>query len=512
MAAPTLAQSSTTTGLAGLRDVDNPPLLTLNEAFRLAGERSLDLRIAQLKVDESKATVTKAWSAVVPSLSLGAEYTFNFPEQEAALGSEEQFQQQALLFESIANITEGAAAQNPDPIARQAAFEQAAELRDTAKTLRNTEVTSFVVVPAHVVNGSLQFAMPLFSPRSVSAVQNAYSGVEITRLSVRSAQANVLWGVARTYAAAAGTRALLGTVAEQVESTKRHFTRVENRHALGYETDLALERARLDVKKAEMQERQAKAGYKSAKAALAALIGAVSDFDVDAAPAIGAGLDAVGFNELLTRAYDSRVDFKVQKHMLELADRGRRDAWMRFLPSFQLVAQGRYTSNTSGLTNQPITGAVIVQGSLPLYDGGQTFGAIDEANAKVSQELLRVRQIEEGIERELRGTLDDLAVKKDAVTTTAELATLAKQQAQNAENLYDQGMVTQNDLADARLGAFAAAVDAQRAQFDLQTAQLGLAHAIGELQAYIKLDDSVPAPLADDEAERARQAMDRVKE
>jgi len=70
-AGPALAQqSSSMTGLAGLRPVAQPQVLTLQEAFRMAGERSTDLRIAALKVDESKAQLTKAWALVLPNISL----------------------------------------------------------------------------------------------------------------------------------------------------------------------------------------------------------------------------------------------------------------------------------------------------------------------------------------------------------------------------------------------------------------------------------------------------------
>lgn len=509
---PTSGAPGGTTGLAGLRAVDAPKLISLDDAFRMAAERSTDLRITQLKIDESKANVTKAWAVLLPNISLGADYNFNYPEQEAALGSAEQFQQQALIFDTLANITEGGAAQNPDPAARRAATEQAAKLRSTANDLRNSEVASFVIQPAHVVNGNLTFSMPLFSGRALPLLQNAYAAVDITRLSAQSAQAAVLWGVARTYYTLAATQQLVVTAHEQVESTRRHLTTTTNRKEQGYETELSLQRAVLEVKKAEMQERQALGGLRAAKAGLAALIGVVDDFTVATPPPVAAVNESVPFDQLLVRAWESRPDLRVQKQMLAIADRGRTDSWMRFLPSVQLIAQGRYTTNTGGLTNEPFTGAVIVQGSMPLYDGGQTFGAIDEANAKVGQEILRTRQLEETIERELRGTLDDLRLKQENATTSAELADLAKKTADNAEALYSEGAVTQSDVSDARFGAFAAEIEAQKARLDLETARIGLAYAVGELQSYVKSSDYEAAPLTADEENAARGALDRVKD
>jgi outer membrane protein TolC len=505
------AQGTSTTGLLGLRPTDQPRRISLDEAFRLAGEQSLDLRIAATRVAESEAQLTQAWALILPNISLGAEYTINLPEQKAAFGSPEQNAQQALLFDSIANLTAAQAAQIPDPVQRAGALEQAEALRKSASAIRNAEIPEFVVLPGQVLNGSLTASLPLFNARSFPLLQNAYSAVEITKLSTRQAQAGVLWGVARTYYQLAATQELVGIVGQQVASSKRQLDVTKQRFEQGYETSLALERAELDVKRAEQQERAAKAGLRAAKGALAGLLGLMDDFEVEAPPPTTAAALPT-FDALLQRAFDTRIELRVQKQLLAIAERNRTESWLRFLPSFQLVTQGRYTTNTAGFTNLPFTGAVIFQGSLPIFDGGQTIGAINEADAKLQGEILRARQLEQAIERELRGTLDDLAVKEENARTLQEVADLAKKTAENAANLYAEGVVRQNDVSDARLGAFAAEVDAQKARLELENARLGLAYAVGELATLIKVDDVAPAPLSPAEADAARATMDKVKD
>ena len=500
-----------TTGLGGLRPVDQPKLLTLADAFRIAGEQSVDLRIASTRVDVARAQVTQAWSAILPRVSLGGDYTLNIPEQTAAFGSVEQNQSQALLFDSIAGLTAAQAAQIADPVQRQAALEQAATLSATAKGLREAPVAEFAILPRHVVQGSLTATMPLFNARSIPQMQNAYAAVNVSKLSTRQAQASVLWGVARTYYQLAATKQLVTTAEEQVQLTTRTRDLIKARQEQGYETTLALERSELDVKKAEQQVRSARGGLRAAKAGLAAVLGLVDDFDVEPPPPFQALEVQASFDDLLQRAWDSRIDLRVQKEMLVIAQRSRTDAWFRFLPSFQIQAQGRYTSNTSGFTSQPFTGAVIVQGSLPIFDGGQTIGVIDEANAKLSQEVLKVRQLEQTIERELRGSLDDIALKTENATTLTEVAELAKKTATNAEELYTQGVARQDDVSDARLGAFVAEIEAQKARLELENSRLGLAYAVGELAMTIKAEDTVPAPLTDADIADADKRMDGVK-
>lgn len=501
-----------TTGLSGLRPLDVPPLITLAEAFTLSATTNVDLRVAAAQLAASKANLTKAWAVLLPNISLGAQYTFNYPDQTAQFGDPAQYEQQALLFNSIADITEQSAAMNPDPIAQRAAVERAAELRKAASDIARTEPMDIVLAPPHVVEGNLTFAMPLFNGRAFPLLQNAYGGVELTRLSVEQARAAVLWGTAQAYLQAVATKSIVAITDEQVASTKRHLGLAVQRHQQGLITDLALERADLEVKKAEQQARQARAGLRAAKAALAGMIGRTDDFEVAAPPPVDALELGAKPEELLVRAWSQRLDLRVQKASLALAQRSSAEAWMRFLPSFQLVAQGRYTSNTSGFSSQPLAGAVVVQGTLPIYDGGMTFGSIAETDAKVGAELLRVRQLEQAIERELRGTLDDLALKSDNVSTTAGLAQLARKQAATAEDLYAQGVMTETDLRDARLGQFAADVDAARARLELETARLGLAYALGQLPTAAHVEGATLAPVSDEERAAALESMARVPE
>jgi outer membrane protein TolC len=509
-APPTSGAPQGTTGRLGLRPVEHPPTITLPEAFALAASKSTDLRVAAAQVRAAEASITKAWAVLLPNISIGANYTFNAPEQTARFGSEEQLKQQALLFNSLGDLTAQSAALTPDPVQRQATLERAAELRAAADQLANQKVAEFIIQPAHVLDGNLTFAMPLFSGRALPLLQNAYGAVALTKLSTQQAKAAVLWGVAQAYLQAVATKNIVAIADEQVASARRHHALAEQRATQGMLTALAVERALLDVKKAEQQATQARGAQRMAKAALADLLGRVDDFDVET-PAPLAGIDeAAGVDAMLARAWQQRLDLRVQKEAVAIAERTRTEAWTRLLPSVQLVAQGRYTTNTAGLITEPITGAVIVQASLPIFDGGMTIGTIREATARLDAEMLRVRQLEQTIDREIRGTLDDVALKQENVETSTAVADLAHKQSANAEELFAQGVATDNDVRDARLAHFAADVDAARARLDLQTSRLGLAYALGELASLVGVADVVPEDVAADEHDAARRTLARI--
>lgn len=491
-----------TTGLRGLRPTANPLTLSLEDAFARAVQQSFDLRVAQARIDEAQANVRKAWSAVLPNVALAGQYTFNFPEQRFALGSAEQFEQQALLFNSIADLTAASAAGIPDATARRAALERAEELRKAARALERTEVTTAVIQPAHVLDGQLQMQVPLFSGRALPLLQNAYAAVDVTKLAVRQARAAVVFGVARAYYQVVATGRIVEIARQQVESAARHRDLAQQRVDAGVLTPLALQRAELELARAGQQVRAAEGGLRLAKGALGGLLGLVEDFDVAPPPVVPALEAGQVPEELVQRALVARDDVRIQKEALAIADRGRLDAWARFLPTVALTAAGRGTTNIQGLISQPFTGMVGVAASIPIFDGGMAAGSVDEAHAKVRQELLKVHQLEALVEQEVRGTLDDIALKVEARDTAERVASLARATKENTDQLFQAGVATSLDVTDASLGAFAADVDAERARFDLETARLGLAFAIGELRP---VETLAPAPLSADEERAARR-------
>ena len=483
-------------------------VITLQDATALAVQESIDLRIASAKIDEANARVHQAWSFVLPNVSLGGEYNFNFPEQTVAFGDDEQFKQQALLFNSLADLTEGAAAQNPDPIAQRAAQERAAQLRATANTLQNTRAQEIVVQPAHVVNGQLQLSMPLFSGRAIPLLQNAYTGLDLTKMGAKQARASIGFAVAQVYYQVAATQRIVEIARGQKDSAAHHLELAKQREEAGFLTELQRQRAELELARAEQQAKNAENGLRAAKAALGNLIGQEEDFDVVEPPAI-APAEVNGADVLVARATAGRTDVRMQRAALEIADRNRTDAWMRFMPSLRLVASGRYTTNTSGFVSEPFTGVVALQANVPIFDGGLAIGAVEESNAQVRMELLRARQLEQQVEQEVRGAVDEIALKAEAKDIAERVAMLAKAQHENAERLFDNGLATSLDVSDARLAAFASDVDAARARFDLEIAKLGLVRTLGELEPAPAFE---PRPVEDADVDRARAFVDKAGE
>jgi outer membrane protein len=493
--------------LFGLKASDNPRVVTLEDAVRITTEKNYDLRIASERIVQSEANVRRAWAALLPQVSLGGSYTFNYPEQRASFGSDEQTRQQALLYRSLANITDQTSVLNSDPQAQAAAQEQAAALRGVATTLENSKAQDIVINPYHVLGANVSVTLPIFNGRALPLLQNAYEAVDLAKLGGDQAAIALAHAVARAYYATVTTEKFVVIAERQLQNSMKHRDATRDRVELGIATPLALQRAELDVLRAEQNVIASKNGMATALGALGNLMDTDESFVVAAPPNLPSVELEADEDGLIQRALDARPDLKVQKGSLAIADRNRLDAWMMFLPSVGLTAQGRWTSNTSGFVALPFTGAVILQASVPIYDGGTRYAALKESGSKIREELLKVRQLERKIAGQVRGNIADIAVKRQALITSRQSVELSQKTAENAANLYELGMATSLDVIDANLAVFLAEIDLARAELDLEQARLSLTYILGEMPMPT---DVTPAELTNEEIDLARERMDAI--
>jgi outer membrane protein TolC len=500
------AQSSGPMSLYGLREVDNPETLTLDQVVHAVGAASFDLRIAQERIYQAELNVRRAWALLMPTVSAGGSYTYSFPEQEVEFFDPEQSAQQALLYESIADITEQSAGLNPDPKARAAAAEQAEELRNVAFELENADSDPIVIQPAHQLGGQAQIGMTLFNLRSLPLLQNAYDAVEITQVSTGVARDQLFFAATQAYYGAVTAKRMVSIAEKQLANAKEHRDDVGKRVELGATTPLALQRAALDVVRAEQQVRVARNGMNSALGALGLMMDRETVFDIaepPAPPPVELNADLIG---LTTRALGGRDDMLVQRIALRIAERTKTDSWAAFLPTLSLAVQGRYNSNTSGFVANPFTGAVVLNLNVPIFDGGMRYADMREADSKVREELLKLQQLRRKVESQVRGNLADISIKREALDTAKRSLTLAKDQHNSAKQLYELGAATSLQVIDASLGEFFAEIELTRAEYELAQARLGLSFVLGELPFSNGAPE--PAPFSEQDESNAREVSE----
>ena len=476
-------------GLLGLSPPRGPKrTLALPDVLKAVDEQAPDTRIALERVIQQEAQLRRAWAMLLPTLTVSGAYVHNCQaggdpmifcgDRTTTFVSQSQIEQQALLFNSLADITGVAADVTTDPGEQAELRERQQQLLDAADAARSTEVRPVVVQPASQWNGTLAFQMPLFNGRAFPLLLNAYTGVDATKLAAEQTRQTLRYQAARAYYGAITAQKLVEAARRQLEASTRHRDATAARVEARTQPALALRRAELEVLRARQSLRNAESGAEATFAALGILIGTTERFDVAPAPLAQAAVEG-GAADLLTQALEKRPDVRLQRAAKLVAQRSQADAWSMFLPSVNLGATARATSFTAGFVKDPITATLSIQASLPLYDGGVRYAALRETSSKLREETIRLTQVEERASAQVRGNLRELAVRQEALTIAREATAVARQAHEQAQALFDNGLGTSLDVSDTNLVLFVSETDELRAELDIALARIGVDWAVG---------------------------------
>ena len=496
-------------GLLGLKEpAGGRKPLSLGDALKRVTGDAPDGRIALERSLQQEVQLRRAWALVLPTLSAGAAYTHNCTGGENGIDcadrtqnlvNKDQLEQQAQLFESIADIV-SAVADVGDPAEEEQLRQQAADLDKTAADLRATDTRAVVVQPASQLTGQITFNLPLLNPRAWPAIMNAYDGVDAAHEVLRQTQQALAFSVVRAYYAAFTAQRLVAASERQLAAVTAQRDVVRVRVEASTQPVLSLKRSELEVLRAEQSLSQSRAAADNAIGVLGAALGVDEMFTLVEPPAVPAGADIVAgvydpniadggningsinakADELVDRALEQRVEVKSQKLALQIAERGTVDAWMQFLPQLGLQASARATSFTQGFVRDPVTGTLLISATVPLYDGGLRYAAMHESSSRSSEESVRLRQVQDRVRAQVRGNLRDVAVRVTALRLSQQALEVSREAQAQAQALFDAGVGTALDLSETNFAVFVAETDAVRAELDLATARLGLQWALGD--------------------------------
>jgi outer membrane protein len=464
-------------------------VLSLDDVLR-AVDDAPDLLIATERVAQAAAQVSRAWSAFLPSLSLSGGYThtcqaggddiLSCSDRTTTFANKDQLNQQATLFESVAEVVAVAADFSTSADDQERLRLQEKNLRDAATQIRNTSIAPVVVQPASVFFGQLSLSVPVFNPRAFPLLWNAESARSASSMAAKQAKALLKTQLARAYATACAAQLLADNAVSQRDSLVRHRDAVRARVEAKIVAELALKRAELDVLRAEQAMLQTQATRQSAVAAIGTAIGRTTEF-ATTMPVAALPTDVSNVDAAIVRALDVRPDLRLARSQRSLAEGQVNDVWAQFLPSVNIVGQARASSFTQGFVRDPINATLTIHAVLPLYDGGLRYAALADGRSRVREESVRIRQLEDRVAAQVRGNVREVAMRRQAFALAQQAEIIAQDAAGQAEAAFSAGVGTPLDVSDATLLAFQAHAEVVRADLDVRTAEAGLHFALGDI-------------------------------
>ncbi len=393
--------------------------ITLQVAMRIAREGSSDLRLAALSIERSRAAERIALAGLLPNLSASFSYTH---------------------------------------------WDQAVERMGLVIRQQDT------FAGAIVANENL-------SLQRWNATRIADANTRVSSAQEREAQRLAMASVARAFFGelAAERNAVLAR--SQLAAAERQHRAVVARVTAGVALSIDSARSELAMLDAARRVADIDASLGRARDLLGLALGLDEAVAAEQSEiAIDGTLEAH-----LSSALRTRPDIRAARASLEAAELGVEDAWFRFVPTLGLSFTLNWTPQTTAFNPNPTQWLGVATLTLPIFDGGARYGALDDAEAVVAQARERIR----ALERVVRADVRDAHRRVEAASRSFEFAersvAVARLAAERAEAAYNSGALTGLELDDARRAVEQAELTAILRALDRELAMVDLLSFVGEL-------------------------------
>ncbi len=421
------------------------PVITLDEALRVAGERNLELQALEGQLDQAQEITWKALSLYFPQVTVGASYTL------------QEEQRQDVVFPL------GAASPQPGNL-------------PPGTTAVNVGSASVVTQKNGLLGAQAEATQTLVSPRLFFAIRGARDTQRAAVLNIENGRRQVLFGVARAYYGVAALKEAIGVSERLLEIARRQEHDARVRYNAGAIAKVGLIRAQIDRARAEEDLRRARAQYLSAKVALAGLLARDTAFEVEAPPE--PTLPATELDPLVTQAIESRPDVKAARSQQRAEEENRRAAWSRYFPDVQAFGQYQWSNmDVPGRDSGAWYGGVRLQWTI--LDGFRRESDIREANGRVAETRARAESAVVTVRTQVTQALLDLEALRSNAQKAREQRDLATENLRLVDVAYRAGTATAVEQADAVAQLRNAEILVTTERLNAQLAALNVLNVIG---------------------------------
>ncbi len=443
--------------LSGLARADRE--LMLPEALELAQKGNYDLKAQKARLDQAKAGVEQAWTALLPQVAAQGKYTHNYKEV-------------TLDYSAFNAGTIGLA----DAISAAAPAAIQTQITNFENQLKAATPGAAVIQKQEQLDGSLAATVPLIVPWAYSGVSSSKRTFEAAKATYDLSETTVLYSVAQAFYAAAGNDELVVARKDAITVAQKTVDNTRSRLAAGVVNKVEVMRAELALVRAEQALKEALDNQAQAYRSLGTLIQLHEPFHVqstqDVMPA------AVNQPDRVINALKLRPEFRADDLTVRAAKAQRDSAAWRWAPTLSAFGNLR-GFNYAGFSGDKYAWAVGLQLDWLIYDGGvrdaqRHLNAAQERESEAHLLLLR-----DTIADEIANADRAYGTKRYAVDTAQRSLDLSRQTLELVRVQYDAGTATQLDLLTAQDNLVGSEVTLAQAHFDFLLGGLTLDRVSG---------------------------------
>jgi outer membrane protein TolC len=275
----------------------------------------------------------------------------------------------------------------------------------------------------------------------------------------------------------------VGVTSDHVGLLQEHLDAAEAAYAAGAVPELAVLRARLDLRTAEQDRVRVARDAASARGQLATLMGR-TQADVDVVPPEWlAGLLAGEAPRPVPSvdvdaALATRPSLQAAAAGVDAARRARASAAAGALPTVSVGFTYQW-ANITGFAGENAIWAATASVGVPIFDGGLRVRDVQEAGARIRQAEAEQEEATLAARQELRDAALAAEAARTSLATARETAALARRSWEAIETAFGAGAASPLEVADAAATLRGAELSALSEAVAVASADLRLARAQG---------------------------------
>jgi outer membrane protein len=317
--------------------------------------------------------------------------------------------------------------------------------------------------------------------RTRALVRSADLRADTQRQTVDSRRADVLLQVNRAYFNALRAQAVEKVAEETVTARQLVVDQVTALAASGLKSGLDVSFARVNLSEAQILLVQARNDVEAAFTTLSAAMGSADSTPYELADEPLPPDPSTDTADLIARALRQRPDVSAERFAQEAAAKFADAERALWLPSISLVgAMGATPYRDIGLTSR--YSAVGVNLTMPITNGGLLTARRAEAGLRATAEQQRLRDLENGVARDVRTASLDVQAAFRRLDLAEQLRANAADAADLAQARYDIGLGSIVELSQAQLNKTRADIEGATARYDYQIRTAVLRFQTGDLK------------------------------
>lgn len=317
--------------------------------------------------------------------------------------------------------------------------------------------------------------------RTSRLIESARLSEQAQRRQAQATRAQVLLEVSEAYYAALGAQGVLAVANKTVEARRVLFDRVSVMARSKLKSELDVRFAQIGLDDARLLLLKAESALQGAFARLSTAMGYRDAKPFELVDDISAPLPPADLAPLLEQAVAARPDLASLRAEREAAAKSAQAAGALRYPTINLYAAAGVTPYGDDRLSREY-GAIGINLSLPLFDGGRISALEDQAQLKASALAENLREAENGILRSVRLAWLDARSGFENIAITGRLREASAQALVLAETRYNLGITSIVELNQAQLSAIDSELASTRARYQYLADRAVLDYQLGAFE------------------------------